>query len=283
MSRVMPSRLMKYVAQKTPIPREPKPEQHPRFEPKPKPFEMNRPIGFVIVRYIRDAITSTYWLEGYNCIRRIYPDFPIVIIDDNSSPEYDDPNLENSLSNCKIIPSEFPGCGEILGYYYFLKYRWFSKAIVLHDSVFIQKRIDFHAIQNVKFIWHIKTKEFDDVNLETELLKKLGGPYLDVYENKNLWMGCFGVMAVIDHAFLQKLAPMFNIIREIKTRQDRSCMERIFAVMCFYHHPTLITNISMMGDIHEYPLNWGYTVQLYERHKKRRDRFPAIVKVWTGR
>lgn len=296
MSRSMPSRLMKYVANKPTVHRErsnPEPHPHPpprsrphprlRFEPKPKPFELNRPIGFVIVRCIRDAITSTYWLEGYHCIRRIYPDFPIVIIDDNSSPKYANPVLEKSLSNCQIIPSEFPGCGEILGYYYFLKHRWFSKAVVLHDSAFIQKRIDFSTIENVRFIWYIKTKDFDDVELETELLKKIGGPYLDVYENKGQWMGCFGVMAVIDHAFLQKLAPMFNIIHEIKTRRYRCCMERIFAVMCSYHYPALMANTSVMGDIHKYPLNWGYSIQLYQMHKKIRAQLPAIVKVWTGR
>jgi hypothetical protein len=89
-------------------------------------------------------------------------------------------------------------------------------------------------------------------------------------------------MAVIDYDFLVNLKDMFKVIGEIKSRRHRSCMERIFAVMCSHHHPGLLSRFSVMGDIHEYPLGWGYQFIQYEKEEKRRP-FPAFVKVWTGR
>jgi hypothetical protein len=207
---------------------------------------------------------------------------PVVIIDDNSNPLFINTKLESQLTYCQIVQSEYPGCGEILGFYYFLKHKWFQKAIIIHDSVFIRSHIDFQACGPIRFIWHIETKGCDDVEWETELLKKIGGPYLDVYENKEAWKGCFGVMAVIDHDFLVKIADTFKVIGEIKSRRHRSCMERILAVICFHHNPGFISQPSVMGDIHAYPLGWGYQYTQYEREERKRV-FPAFVKVWTGR
>ena len=46
----------------------------------------------------------------------------------------------------EIINSEFPGRGELLPYIYFLKYKWFDNAVIIHDSVFFHKTIDFTNI-----------------------------------------------------------------------------------------------------------------------------------------
>jgi len=278
MNRTMPLRLQKYMNNKN---TKTKPHATTRTPPN-KCFFSFQPFGFVIVRCIRDKLTSRYWYKSYQSIRRLYPQAPIVIIDDNSNPLLLNHKIESQLTHCQIIQSEYPGCGEILGFYYFLKHRWFQKAIILHDSVFIRHPSDFQSCGPVRFIWHIETKGFDDIEWETELLTKIGGPYLDVYENKDTWKGCFGVMAVIDHDFLVKIADMFKVIGEIKTRRHRSCMERIFAVMCFHHCPELLSHPSVMGDIHAYPLAWGYQYTQYEREERKRD-FPAFVKVWTGR
>jgi len=243
----------------------------------------NYHIGFIIVRCVTNKLTAQYWYKCYTSIRRLYPFIPIVIIDDNSNQKFINSNLESKLSNCRIIKSEHPSSGEILGYFYYFKNKWFKKAVILHDSVFIQRPINFDSCKNVKFLWQIDNKAFDNVKLETKLLKKLGGPYLGLYEDKNKWKGCFGVMSVIEHGFLTKISPIFKLVEHVKTRHDRMCIERIFAVACFYHYPELMTDVSIMGSIHSYPLGWGYHYSQFERDIKGRRNLPALVKVWTGR
>lgn len=240
------------------------------------------PWGFIIVRCIQNDLTSQYWLKSYQCIRNIYPDTPVVIIDDNSNPKYINKKLEENLTLYKVIPSEYPKRGEMLGYYYFLKYHWFEKAVVIHDSVFVKKKIDFHTHKNVKFLWHIENKKYDNVGLETELLHKIGGPYANLYADKTKWKGCFGLMSVIDHDFLKKISYMFALMDHINSRTHRSCMERIFAVMCFHHYPELMDDISIMGDIHQYSLPWGYDYQSFIANENNQE-LPKLVKVWTRR
>lgn len=242
--------------------------------------------GFIIVRCIQDELTSKYWYKSYQSIREFYPTIPIVIIDDHSNPQYIKPQLESTLVHCRIISStKQPGCGELLGYYYFFHYHWFKKAVIIHDSVFLKRPIRWDTYNPVRFLWHIETKEFDNVEWETNLLKKCGSPYLNLYQQKQLWKGCFGVMSVIDYDFLKKIStPLFSIIDQITTRNHRCCIERIFAVLCCYYYPELVRRPSIMGSIHQYSLGWGYHYTTFEQDlQKRKIKFPALVKVWTGR
>src|ERR1700734_1857442 len=96
--------------------------------------------GFVIPVHASSEFTNNYWLENCKCIKKLYPNVDIKIIDDNSSHFIvpDDLNLDN----IEIIKSEYPGRGELLPYYYFYKYKWFDVAVILHDSCFIQKEIN---------------------------------------------------------------------------------------------------------------------------------------------
>lgn len=238
-------------------------------------------LGFVMVRHIQDRPTSQYWFRSYQSIRKYYPSAPIVVIDDDSKPSFVDHELEKSLSNCRIISSEFPKRGELLGYYYFWKHKWFQKAVVIHDSVFLHSRMDFGSCKNVKFLWHMEDKQDDNVERERIFLRDLGQQYVHLYESKEYWKGCFGVMSVINHDFLCKIADIFVLLPMIKSHSDRSCLERVFAVMCFYHHPPLMRNISVMGDIQEYALPRGYDFQTYQEEEEENKRhFPALVKVW---
>lgn len=275
----MPLRLKKYLVRK-PI------QINNVVETLPKSnivhYNYEEGLGFIIVRCIKDKKTSMYWHHAYRCIRKFYPINPIVIIDDNSNRRFINHQLEKTLEKCHIIQSDFPGCGECLGYYYFYKHHWFEKAMILHDSVFIQQFIPLDNVVGVKFLWHIETKKCDDVEWETTLLKKLGGPYLSLYEEKECWKGCFGVMSVIEYNFLLKIASIFNLLDSIKSRRDRCCMERIFAVMCFHHCPRLMDNLSIMGDIHQYALPWGYSYMKFLKNESHGN-LPDLVKVWTGR
>jgi hypothetical protein len=245
-------------------------------------------LGFIITRHIKDRLTSRYWFLSYQSIRKFYPHVPIVVIDDNSNPKFVDPDLENNLDNCRILQSEYPKRGEMLAYYYFLQNHWFDKAVIIHDSVFVRQKVDLENCKNIKFLWHFESDErFDDRYFETMFLHSMGGPYLELYANKKeYWKGCFGLMAVIEHSFLKKIAYLFVLRDDIKSRRHRSCMERIFAVMCFHHYPELMRDCSFFGDIQEgYPRKWGYSLEEYETDQENNhtNDLPPFVKVWTGR
>jgi hypothetical protein len=97
--------------------------------------------GFIILRHVNSDLTNKYWIECYDCIRKFYLDNPILIIDDNSNYDF---ITEKELKNATIIKSEFAkGKGEILPYYYYYKNKIADRVIFIHDSVFIQERIDF--------------------------------------------------------------------------------------------------------------------------------------------
>jgi serine/threonine protein kinase len=82
--------------------------------------------GFIILRHVNDEITNNYWKLSYDCIRKYYPEHQVLIIDDNSNKEY---LTEHPLYKTTIINSEYPGRGELLPYYYYLKEKYFENAI----------------------------------------------------------------------------------------------------------------------------------------------------------
>lgn len=257
--------------------------------------------GFIIIRNVISEKTNLYWQECYNCIRKYYNNL-IIIIDDNSNEEFIKNNI--ILENCNIIKSEYNGVGEILGYYYYYKYNFFKKAVIIHDSVFINKKINFNINENIKFIWHFSHEwdtKYQEINLLDKLLK-CDENNLDennLYENllnfydKQLWMGCFGIQSCISYNFLKVIFEkykLYNLKDIIKTRNDRMNLERIFGLICTYENNNLIQNPSFYGKIHHY-IHWGYTFDMYLIDKsndnklndnKKLDKYD-IIKVWSGR
>ena len=111
--------------------------------------------GFIITRHVNSHKTNKYWIRSVTLINTIYPDTPIIIIDDNSNVDFlTDATL--NLKNLTIVQSEYPGRGELLPFIYLLKHRWFDSAVIMHDSVFVHKKINFES--GIKFdvmpLWH---------------------------------------------------------------------------------------------------------------------------------
>lgn len=251
-------------------------------------------LGFIITRNVISEKTNEYWQECYKCIRKYYNNL-IIIIDDNSNPDFI--NTELNLENSHIIKSEYNGVGEILGYYYYYKYNFFKKAVIIHDSVFINKKINFDLVENIKFIWHF-SHEWDTESDEIKLLNNILNYNLENDNNNNLndkllkfyyeksWMGCFGIQSVISYTFLQIIFEkyeLYNLIHIIKNRNDRMNLERIFGLICTIENRNLILNPSFYGKIHHY-IHWGYTFDMYlnDRQKNNLDKYD-IIKVWSGR
>ena len=80
--------------------------------------------GFIITRHVNSEQTNKYWNHSILCLRRFYPFVKIVIIDDNSDPQFLKANFD--YRNIEIVNSEFKGRGELLPYYYYLKNKYFE-------------------------------------------------------------------------------------------------------------------------------------------------------------
>jgi len=251
--------------------------------------------GFIITRHVNSEKTNRYWNECVRCIRRFYPYKKIVIIDDNS-----DQNLikeEYPYKNIEVIQSEYPGRGELLPYYYFYKRRFFDNAIIIHDSVFFHKRVNFEKLIGTPVLplWHFQGDK-ENVHNTNRIISSMKNNYeigkkinmsddLIFGINQKKWIGCFGVQSFINYRFLTYLQNnynLFNMLNYVHCRADRCCLERIMGSI-FCQHFKQLTNIkSIFGNITQY-MSWGYTFDEYQKHLSNRKVIRPVVKVWTGR
>lgn len=236
--------------------------------------------GFIMLRHVNSEVTNKYWIESYNCIRKYYFN-KIIIIDDNSNEEFIRKDIH--LINCYVIKSDFPKRGEILAYYYLYKYHLFDKAVIIHDSTFVNTYIDFFKYEKIKFLWHF-THHWDTPEDELKLLKliKNNTHLIKLFFLKNKWAGCFGLQSIIEHSFLKSIVEKYNIfdiLNYVDTRSKRMNVERIFALIVTFENDALVTDPSIYGIIHHY-IHWGYTYQNYLDDPKKD---LALIKVWTGR
>ena len=239
-----------------------------------------QPFGFIILRHVSKKEHDELWRTCYDSIRNFYEE-PILIIDDNSNYSL---ISEKQLINSTVVNSEYKGSGEILPYFYFYKLKPFEKAIVLHDSMFIQKRIQFETINDIKFLWHFSNHNGDETQIELDYIQIMNNNVTlkNFYLNKNNWYGCFGVASVIDYNFVKLLHEKYNFFTlcdHIVNRQHRMALERMFACLCFLENKVSLNNCSIMGSIFNHHKSFGYLFRDYKTHKCNHD----IIKVWSGR
>ncbi len=244
-------------------------------------------IVFIILRHVNSKITNKYWQKSYRSIRKFYPDDIIIIIDDNSSYQI---STKLKLTNCETINSKYPQRGELLPYYYFYRYRWAKKAIILHDSVFINSKLPVDDIKDYKFLWDFKHKyDRDDetINILSQLFPNDIVPF---YLEKDKWYGCFGAMSVISWELIYRIEFTFNffptMLQNITDRAKRMCFERIIACVCTY---LVGIKPAVFGDIHQWCLmvtnnkqRFNITYDTYLKNKSQYKKLP-IMKVWSGR
>jgi len=249
-------------------------------------FDSRDDFGFIIIRHVNSEMTNNYWIECIKCIQKFYNN-QIIIIDDNSNIKYLN-NNNNIFTNCKFIKSKFNGRGELLPYYYFYHHKFFNKAIIIHDSLFFNKYINFDEIDDCKFIFHFESHIYDEDNKTISLIKQLTNSefLIEKYMNKNEWKLCFGIQSVVTYDFLnniQKKYNFLNLINFIKTRDDRMCLERIYGLLCTIENETLIKNSSILGRIDNH-IRWGYRYNEYLEDKKNNNLEKyTLIKVWSGR
>jgi hypothetical protein len=183
-----------------------------------------------------------------------YGENPIMIVDDNSNVDYVTAN--KTLINTIIIKSEYPGRGEILPYYYYLKTKIAETVVVLHDSVFIQMPINFEIDEyKYKLLWEFNTHKHDQPEDEERIIKLLTNNegILQLHANKALWSGCFGVMTIITYDFLKYIDDkhsLSNLLNGVTCRYNRMSLERVFSCILQCYGP----KVTLFGDIFQYCL-----------------------------
>jgi hypothetical protein len=233
---------------------------------------MENNLGFIILRHVINKETNKYWNLCYDKIRKFYPENYILLIDDNSNYKF----INNrELYKTIIIQSEYPKRGEFLPYYYYLKYKVFDTAVIIHDSVFINKYIDF-TVNKYKIIWNFEHK-WDQEKDELNMLKIYNDQeLLDFYKNKKLWKGCFGGMSIITHEYLTFINNKYDIsllLDKVLNRYNRCSFERVIAVLLQKD----CNEPSLLGNIMKY-CKFGTKFNQINSLKKL-----PIIKIWTGR
>lgn len=234
---------------------------------------MNTSVGFIILRHVTNSVTNSYWMRCYDCIRKLYPENDIVIIDDNSNTSY---ITDKELYKTTVINSEFPGRGELLPYYYYTQNKLFGTAVILHDSVFVQEYIDF-TVDTYKIIWTFEEHKWDDIQNETRILQVFNDAELNAFHaDKNRWKGCFGAMSIIKHDYLMYINSKYEfskLLHVITRRDDRCSFERVIACMLQREHVTE----PLLGDIYAY-CPWAIKIDEADKYMDK-----PLLKVWTGR
>ena len=249
--------------------------------------------GFIIIRHVNTEKTNQYWNQSVKLLKVLYPSTQIVIIDDNSN--YDFIKADVEYNNVITIQSEFHGRGEILPYYYYLKYKFFKNAIIIHDSVFFHKRIAFEKLNkvNVLPLWFFNPDKEDIQNRKRIMRHLKNYQLLDIKQTDELilemphdkWFGCFGVQSYINLMFLERIEAKYGITRlvsPVKCRKDRCCLERILGCIFFTEYKNILNNKSLLGNIMKYQ-TWGYSYDEYMNDLKKGTIPRPIIKVWTGR
>jgi len=252
--------------------------------------------GFIITRHVNSELTNKYWNNCVILLRRFYPLKKIVIIDDNSNPQF--LKAEHEYNNITVINAEFKGRGELLPYYYYSKHKFFDNAVIIHDSIFFHKRLNFEilVLQNINVLpfwyFHADKENMENtlrisnvLNNKWEIQKKISLSDIVLGMKHLKWYGCFGCQSYINHDFLLSIENKYHISKMINTvqnRKDRCCLERIFGVIFCTEFKKNIGRKSLLGDIMKYQ-KWGYSYDSYQNDLHKGAITKGIIKVWTGR
>ena len=249
-------------------------------------FQDTQEVGFIVTRCVRKAEQNMLYRECYESIRKFHPGLKIIFIDDNSNKEVLE---EFPMENVEIIQSEYPAAGEYLPYWYLLQRKMFKKAIILQDSMILNRGISYEGVDDFKFIFEF-TPDRQELDEVTALINSSSKPseLRSLYDTNN-WVGCWGSTMVITSDFLQKVEETLQISawsRIINTRSMRMGLERGIALACIYTRGGNADN-SLFGSIYDTQtwkdpeLNSKHSLDMYMKDKTRiKD---PIIKIWNGR
>lgn len=241
--------------------------------------ELSKPpaLGFVILRHVNSELTAKYWVLCYDSIRRVYPDEPILIVDDNSDPAY---IYAHPTTNATVVRSEYPQRGDLLPYLYYLTHKISDRVVIINDSAFITREVPFCVERPYQHIWDFE-HDWDQEQDEASMVGALDtdGSLRALHADKGRWKGCFGSMAVITHEYLTKVDSRYGLAKLtglVTSRFHRMSFERVLA--CLLRSLCDCAPPAVYGDIHAY-CPWGIK---FDEGMMRYAHLP-VIRVWTGR
>lgn len=243
---------------------------------------------FVILRHLRTTRDNDLWISSYNSIRKIYTN-KIIIIDDNSSIN----TVDGKLVNTEVIKSEFNGAGEILPYYYFLKYKWADTMIFLHDSMFLNRPFRDTELENeIRFHWYFDANisDYRKISNFVSMLKNNTDLQAFATDPHIKWYGCFGATTICDLITIQNIEEKYKLFSTltlaIRTRKDREAFERVFGIVLYNDGIFNNENCSNYGNILKYPGAFeseNNNMETSQHILRQKGYDTAIIKVWRGR
>lgn len=252
------------------------------------PFTKELPkLGFLFPRHVSQPAHRDIWKECLRSIRTHYKTEPVVIIDDNSTPEFIEPLSQDDewlMRNVTVVQSEFPRAGEVLPYYYFHKLRPCQKAVIINDSMFVRKPFDpavIDGVNDVKFLWDFGSIS-DNPGLQIEMYGKMrDSDRFAQLQNSGAWTGCFASASIMDIGFIDRLQNNYDFLKVaafMDSREKRCAFERVLAVACACERGN-INDISLFGNIYSHPSSFSYS---FEAYKANPFDLP-VVKCWNSR
>ena len=244
--------------------------------------------GFIITRHVNSDKTNKYWNQNVKLLRHYYPEQQIIVIDDNSVQDLVCADFE--YKNITIIQSEYPGRGELLPYIYYLKYNWFDNAVIIHDSVFFHKKIDFDTFKlDMIPLWFFSNNN-SEIDVIERISKSLDNSEKILFYLSNWylheWVSCFGAMNFINYNFLFYLNNKYaltNLIAVVKNRSDRCALERIFGIIYYIETGKKDTLFGCINSNNQKSIMCDYTFDEYINSFNNNIIESPVVKVWTGR
>jgi hypothetical protein len=222
--------------------------------------------------FITASINSeTHLSVLFECLKKIrmhYISEKIFII--NSDSSIDIKYLENG-NNITVIKSEFNSAGESTFIYYYYHLKPSKKALYIHDSMLLLKKIDDNIIKNletVKFLLQFD-KAFK-IKEQEEFIAKLNEG--NEINNNDNWIGCFGCCCMITYNYLNHLQNTYNILlltKIINKKIHREIYERVLGAIVCYDLKTT-NNLSIYGDLYDYnPFEYNENKDIYKINFQR--------------
>lgn len=252
--------------------------------------------GFILTRCVQLPLHDAYWKEAVRCIRGLFPSAPIVIIDDHSDTSlvHTDDDVERD-SMTTVVPSHLPkGAGEFIPYHYLYAHHPFQKAVIMHDSMFLQDREPLASMLaderlEFKFLWYFNRCQMHMLGCQHKLMETFHQrqPLLEL-QSGGQWWGCFGACTLITLAYLTKLHDEYgfmNMANSITARNMRMAFERVLALCCIHasSSPISIDTLSVYGNIDHHYRAFRYPYHQYLRDKKQGQITSPCIKIWSRR
>lgn len=232
--------------------------------------------GYIMSRHARTSQHARIWLECLRCIRLHDPRAPVVIIDDHSDPQLVPSDVdarvmaEDALTT--IVRSKYgPGRAELLPYLYLHSDRPFEKAVVLHDSMFLQSPTAdlIDSVADVAFLWDFGPRRHDwDAMRGLVLDTPLGhaDELMALANDDCAWTGCFGTASVITWDFLDRIEKTYGMLSRLEplvvSRRERCELERVFALCCIHARGGSLPPV-LYGSIFKHPFCFVLSMDIY--------------------